>query len=102
MTKIRVAETEEIAPGTAKQVTVDGKKIALFNLNGGFYAIDDACTHRGGPLCEGSIEGDFVTCPWHGATFNIKTGEADGPPAPTGVACYRVAVEGADIHIEIQ
>ncbi len=99
--RVKVAETSEIAPGTAKVVTVNNKKIAVFNLNGAFFAIDDACTHRGGPLSEGSIDGDSVTCPWHGATFNIKTGEADGPPAPTGVACYPVTVSGSDIQIEM-
>ncbi len=98
---IKVGETKEIAPGTAKQVEAGGKKIAVFNLNGEFYAIDDTCPHRGGPLSEGSIEGDSVACPWHAANFNIKTGETDGPPAPRGVATYRVVVEGSDINIEL-
>ncbi len=97
----KVADTKEIQPGTAKLVEVAGRKIALFNVDGQFYALDDTCTHRGGPLSEGSMEGDSVTCPWHGATFDIKTGQVQGPPAPKGVASFKVQVEGSDIKIEL-
>ena len=82
-------------------VEVNGKKIALFTLEGSFSALNDTCTHRGGPLSEGEIEGEQVTCPWHGAIFNIKTGEGRGPPARTGVASYNVRVEGTDIEVEV-
>ena len=61
----------------------------------------NASAHRGGPLSEGEIEGEQVTCPWHGALFNIKTGEVLGPPARTGVASYSVRVEGTDIEVEV-
>jgi len=87
--------------GEAKCVEVAGKKIALFNLEGTFYAIDDTCTHRGGPLSEGEVSGEEVTCPWHGAIYNIKTGEALGPRAPRGVARYAVRVQGADVEVEV-
>ena len=82
---IKVASTADLAPGGARSVEVAGKKIALFNLEGSFYAIDDTCTHRGGPLSEGEVSGEEVTCPWHGAVYNIKTGEVLGPPAPRRV-----------------
>ena len=98
---VKVAKTGEIAPGQARMVEVEGKRIALFNSEGSFYAIDDTCTHRGGPLSEGEIEGEQVTCPWHGATFNIKSGEVLGPPAPKEVASYNVRVEGTDIEVEV-
>jgi len=98
---VKVAAASEIAPGTAKAVVAEGKKIALFNRDGVFYAIDDACPHRGGPLSEGSIQDESVVCPWHAVCFNLKTGEASGPPAPHGVTTYRVVVQGADIHVEI-
>jgi 3-phenylpropionate/trans-cinnamate dioxygenase ferredoxin subunit len=98
---VKVAKTDEIAPDQAKMVEVDDKRITLFNLQGNFYAIDDTCTHVGGPLSEGEIQGEKVTCPWHGSIFNIKTGEALGPPARTGVASYNVRVEGADIEVEV-
>src|SRR6267143_4065556 len=88
----KVASTTDLAPGAAKCVEVAGKKLALFNLEGSFYAIDDTCTHRGGPLSEGEVSGEEVTCPWHGAIYNIKTGAVLGPPAPRGVARYAVRV----------
>ncbi len=98
---VKVATTGDLAPGQGKMVEVDGKKIALFNLEGSFYAIHDTCTHRGGPLSEGEIEGEQVTCPWHGAIFDIKSGEVLGPPAPKGVARYNVRVAGTDIEVEV-
>ena len=97
----RVADAGELAPGQAKCVEVGGKKIALFNLEGNFYAIDDTCTHRGGPLSEGEVSGEEVTCPWHGAIYNIKTGAVLGAPAPRGVASYPVRVQGADVEVEV-
>ena len=81
--------------------TLAGKKIALFNLDGTFFAIDDTCTHRGGPLSEGEVSGEEVTCPWHGAVYNIKTGAVLGPPAPRGVASYAVRVQGSDVEVEV-
>ena len=99
---IKVANTADLAPGKAKCVDVAGKKIALFNLDGSFYAIDDTCTHDGGPLSEGEVlSGEDVMCPWHGAVFNIKTGAVLGPPAMRGVACYAVRVEGSDVWVEV-
>src|SRR6266481_3165992 len=97
----KVASTADLAPGAAKCVEVAGKKIALFNLEGSFYAIDDTCTHRGGPLSEGEVSGEEVTCPWHGAIYNIKTGAVLGPPAPRGVARYPVRVQGSDVEVEV-
>jgi 3-phenylpropionate/trans-cinnamate dioxygenase ferredoxin subunit len=96
-----VAETTSIASGTAKQIKLGGKVIALFNLDGQFYAIDDACTHRGGPLSEGTINGCDVICPWHSASFNIKTGETGGPPAMYNLATYPVSIEGAQVYIDL-
>ena len=97
---IKVAETNEVPPGTAKAVDVKGHAVALFNVDGTYYAIDDTCTHRGGPLSEGAVEGAVVTCPWHGATFDVTTGNVLGPPAAEGVAHYNVQVEGSDIKVE--
>ena len=96
-----VAKTSEIQAGSSKLIEISGKRIALFNVDGKFYAIDDTCTHRGGPLSEGELNGDQVTCPWHHATFDVKTGQATGPPAQKGVQAYKVQVEGADIKIEL-
>jgi 3-phenylpropionate/trans-cinnamate dioxygenase ferredoxin component len=98
---VKVAKTDEVAPGQGKMVEVSGKKIALFNVEGSFHAIDDTCTHRGGPLSEGSLDGKEVTCPFHGARFDVTTGGVLGPPAPQGVARYNVRVEGSDIEVEV-
>jgi nitrite reductase/ring-hydroxylating ferredoxin subunit len=98
---IKVAKTSDVAPGNAIYVEAQGNQIALFNVDGNFYAIGNTCTHRGGPLAEGFVETDEVTCPWHGARFKIPTGEVAGPPAPMGVPKYNVRVQGDDIEVEV-
>ena len=98
---VKVATTIEIEPGKARLVDVRGKPIALFNVDGNFFAVDNMCTHRGGPLAEGEISGHEVTCPWHGARFDVRTGNVAGPPAQKGVARYGVRVTGTDIEVEV-
>jgi nitrite reductase/ring-hydroxylating ferredoxin subunit len=98
---VKVAKSDEIAPGQGKLIEVEGKRIALFNVDEHFYAIDDTCTHRGGPLSEGLLNGREVTCPWHGAVFDVTTAEVLRPPAPREVARYNVRVVGRDIEVEI-
>ncbi|MFZ1896004.1 MAG: non-heme iron oxygenase ferredoxin subunit [Rhodoplanes sp.] len=97
---VKVANTNEIEPGQARLVDVKGKEIALFNVDGQFFALDNTCTHRGGPLAEGEVWGHEVTCPWHGATFDVRTGEVVGPPAERAVVRYGVRVTGTDIEVE--
>ena len=98
---VKVAKTAEIAPGNVKLIEVGEKKIALFNVDGKYYAINDTCTHQGGPLSEGELNGKEVTCPWHGAVFDVTTGEVLGPPAVNPVARYNVRILGNIIEIEI-
>jgi nitrite reductase (NADH) small subunit len=98
---IKVAEIKDVSPGAAKVVQVEGRSIALFNVAGAFHAIDNTCPHRGGPLGEGELAGELVTCPWHGAKFNVKTGEVLGPPAHTGVRSFPVTVQGNDVLVEV-
>jgi nitrite reductase/ring-hydroxylating ferredoxin subunit len=98
---VTVAKTTELGSGQAKAVQVKGQTIALFNIGGTYYAIDDTCTHQGGPLSEGEVEGTTVTCPWHGAQFNLTSGAALTPPAPEGVKSYKVRVEGEEIQLEV-
>ncbi len=100
-TLVEIARTDEIVPGKVKMAEVEGMKIALFNLEGSYWAIDDTCPHRGGPLSEGEVEREVVTCPWHGSEFNIRTGEVLIPPARAGVKSYKVQVEGSTIMIEV-
>jgi nitrite reductase/ring-hydroxylating ferredoxin subunit len=70
---LKIAKTKDVPPGQAAAFTIEGQKIALFNVEGTYYAIGDTCTHRGGPLSEGDVQGTRVTCPWHGAHFDLKT-----------------------------
>jgi nitrite reductase/ring-hydroxylating ferredoxin subunit len=98
---VKVGTTGDLAPGQGKRVEAGGKKIALFNVDGKYYAIDDTCTHRGGPLSEGELSGNEVTCPWHGAIFDLTTGKVLGPPATKGVARYNVRVSGNSIEVEV-
>lgn len=96
---VKVAERSDIAPGHGKLVVGPADKpIALFNVGGEFYAINHVCPHRGGPLADGRMEGSIVICPWHGWTFDVRTGEPDHPGGHS-VAAYEVKVEGADVYV---
>src|SRR6185503_9261984 len=97
----RVAAVTDLASGKCMAVQAGGQTIALFNVGGTFYAIGDTCTHRGGPLSEGTIQGTTVICPWHGACFELGSGKNLTPPAPGPVPSYRVRVEGTDLQVEI-
>ena len=98
---VKVAAASEIPPGKAKLVEAEGLRVALFNVGGSFYAIDNACSHVGGSLAEGSLEGEQVECPWHGARFDVKTGQVLSAPASGDVAAYKVRVSGPDVEIEV-
>lgn len=97
----KVATIQEVPAGRSKQVTVNGRTLALFNVNGAYCAIDDTCPHRGGPLWEGDLQGNEVTCPWHGARFDVTTGAHLCPPAPRGVTAYQVQVVGDEIQADV-
>jgi 3-phenylpropionate/trans-cinnamate dioxygenase ferredoxin subunit len=101
MALTRVTTVNELPPGAAMQVVVNGKTIALFNINGTFHAIDDVCTHRGASLSEGLLDGVEIVCPWHGARFDVTTGQHLCPPATKGLTCYRVEVAGDDVQIDL-
>ena len=98
---IKVSRTGELAPGAGRVVVAEGRSIALFNVSGTFHAIDNVCTHVGGPLGEGQLEGEVVTCPWHAAEFNVKTGAVLIAPARCAVQTYPVKVDGNDVLIEL-
>jgi len=98
---IKVAKTTELAPGQRKLVRAKGHQIALFNLEGAIYAIDNICPHSTGPLVEGRLFGTTVTCPWHGAQFNVTNGQCLNGPATKDVTTYSVHIEGNDIIIKI-
>ena len=96
----RIGASADIPEGSRAIVDVAGKKIAVFNIGGKFFAIDNACKHRGGPLGDGELDGNNVTCPWHGWEYDVTTGaNLDEPSIKVG--CYVVKVEGDDLVIEI-
>ena len=99
--KVKIAQTGDLSPGEGKVFEAEGQTIALFNVDGTFYAIDNTCTHKGGPLGEGALVGDQVTCPWHGAQFNVASGSVLGPPARSNVKSFVVTIEGSDVLIEL-
>ena len=94
-----VAKASEIAPGEMRLVNVAGQGVVVANVDGAFFAFGNDCTHVGGPLVEGALEGDTVTCPWHATVFNIKTGQASHGPGTRPVPTYEVRLEGDDIQI---
>jgi nitrite reductase/ring-hydroxylating ferredoxin subunit len=100
---ISVAKTSELAPGQLKHIeTDDGTQICLANVDGNLHAIGGECTHQGGPLGEGELDGNEVICPWHGGIFNVTNGQATGEPAEGSVPVYQVSVEGEDIRVILE
>jgi 3-phenylpropionate/trans-cinnamate dioxygenase ferredoxin subunit len=98
---ITVARTSDIPPGKVRSCPIDGRKIAVCNVDGTFYAIDDICTHDGGELDQGELDGDQIECPRHGARFDVKTGRALTLPAVMPVKSYPVRVAGDAIEVEV-
>ena len=97
---IKVATTDEIQPGECKTVSANGRDLALCNVEGKLYAIDNVCPHRGGPLGEGTLDGTVVTCPWHGWRFDVCTGVS--PVMPTAkVDAFECVVEGNEIKVKL-
>lgn len=97
---IKVARIDEIAPDRKKTVAVNGIDVVIVNLDGAFYAIEDVCTHDGGPLGEGKLDGCQIICPRHGARFDVRTGEALTLPAFEPAPTYEVKVQDGDILVE--
>ena len=83
---------EEMPPGTIREFQADGRMIALSNVDGRIYAMDNACMHRGGPLGQGPLAGEVVTCPWHGWQFNVASGET----------CFNKAIKAKSYPVEVQ
>lgn len=99
---VKVAHLSELPPGSKRLLDVDGRAIALFNVGGTIYAIDDICTHDGGPLAEGELEGGEIQCPRHGARFDVRTGKPVCMPAIEPVATHRVEVRDEEVFLEVQ
>ena len=97
---VKVATVAQVAPGTGMVATVNDKEVAVFNVDGTFHAIDNVCKHRGGPLGEGELDGDTVTCPWHGWQYNVKTGACMTKEGIT-VDKYEVREEDGEVKIAV-
>jgi len=94
---VKVLTLADVPPGTAKQVEIDGRKIAVVNARGTVYAVDDTCTHENESLSEGPVVGEIIACPKHGSRFHVPTGRVLSLPAVRPVNTYEVKVEGEDI-----
>ena len=98
--RVRVGAIGDVSPGEARVVDVAGRTVALFNVDGRYYAIDNMCPHRGGPLAEGDLDGPIVACPWHAWRWDVRTGANTNNPA-VKLACFPVTEEGGGIYVEI-
>ncbi|MGQ9744391.1 MAG: Rieske (2Fe-2S) protein [Candidatus Bathycorpusculaceae bacterium] len=108
MSFVKVAEASDIPIGKMRSIKINNKEILIANVNGKYYAIGNRCTHRGGDLSKGSLENSVVTCPLHGAKFDVTTGKAISEPkiGPIKVKTndeliYEVKVEGNEIMIKL-
>jgi len=99
MALLRAARKDEVPAGTIREFQVDGKTLAIANVDGKFYAIHNTCLHRGGPLGEGVLTGKVVTCPWHNWQYDVTTGKL-AANAAVGVACFGVEVRGDDVWVK--
>jgi nitrite reductase/ring-hydroxylating ferredoxin subunit len=100
-TRIELCSTSDVEIGAALRVEKNDLTLAVFNLDGEFFVIDDACTHGPGSLSEGYVEGDVVECNFHNGQFNIKTGEVVSPPCMVPVKTYRAIVDDGKVFIEV-
>lgn len=96
---IRVARAADVPPGSVRRVEVDGHVVALANVDGQFFAVDDTCTHEEASLSEGGLSAEILVCPRHGSRFNVKTGRVLSLPAVRSVAVYPVRVEGDQVLV---
>ena len=100
MRRVKVAAAGDVAAGQGTVVEAAGKALALFNVDGTYYAIDNTCPHRGGPLGEGDLDGSVVTCPWHAWRWDVRSGANLNNPA-VRVACFPVIIEQDTVYVEV-
>lgn len=98
---VKVGSRDSLPPGAKLMIEVGERSLAVFNVGGSFYAIDDVCTHDGGPLADGDFEGAEIQCPRHGARFDVRTGRALCLPAFESVTTHRVDIRGDDVFVAL-
>ena len=96
---VDAGSADTLVPGSHVVVDVDGVEVAVFNIDGEYFAIEDICTHDGGELACGDLEGDVIVCPRHGAKFSLRTGEVLAPPAYEPLATMALRVEGGVVQV---
>jgi 3-phenylpropionate/trans-cinnamate dioxygenase ferredoxin subunit len=99
---VKAVETKDVLPGTVKAVEVDGRSIAICNVGGEYFAVDDVCTHDGGPLGSGRLCDSQIECPRHGARFDVRSGRAVVLPAVLPIRTYAVEVAGGDVKVSLE
>ena len=97
---VEVGHVDDFPPGSMKKVGVAGEDVVVGNVAGKLYAISNKCTHRGGPLNEGELEGSTVTCPWHGGQFDLLTGKVLGPPPMKDEIAFEVKIDGQNVLLK--
>ena len=95
----KVANLSDVPPGTMKVGMIDFRACVVANIDGQIYVVEGTCTHMGGPLIQGTLEGEIITCPWHGGQFNVKTGQVVSPPPALPISPFEVVLEGNDIKV---
>ena len=98
--QVKVGRVDDVPSGEGRVIEAGGRTLALFNVDGRFYAIDNACAHRGGPLGEGELTGPVVMCPWHAWRWDVTTGANVNNPA-VKVACFPVAARDGDLFVDL-
>lgn len=101
MAFFKVGKTDDVRPGQAKMFEVEGRAIAVCNVGGEYYAVDNTCTHAEGPLGYGELEGHEIECPHHGARFDVRSGDVTASPAVLPIDTFKIRIQGEDIEVEV-
>ena len=101
MAFVKVGKIEDVPPGSAKVYEVEGRAVAVCNVDGDLFAVDDVCTHDEGSLEQGYMDGFEIECPRHGARFDVRSGDVTALPAVVSIDTFKVRVEGDDVEIEV-
>ncbi len=100
MTQVKIGKVSDLKKGESKVINVNGKVLALFNVDGKIFVIENACLHKGGPLGEGQLDGSIVTCPLHGWKYDVTSGRCTFPATNLEVKSYEVHIKGEGIFID--
>jgi nitrite reductase/ring-hydroxylating ferredoxin subunit len=101
MPRVQVCTVAELQDHTMRRFILNGHEVLLAKIGGQYYAVNERCTHRGGPLSEGKLEGFNITCPLHFGEFNLQTGEATSPPASDPLRIYQVSVDAGQVYVDL-